>query len=155
MKITLARYTLQSRFRNLTLYMSSFLLLTATGNSFAYADSKLDVGCAVIDMAGDAMVQFSGVLQRDDIISAVASAIDGDNISSMTAKMMGIDGTLSVLVTIEGNSNSFNSHYPMNYKIVGNRIEPVLGQNLQKLGTYDDYRKSFGAFPNINCSASN
>ena len=39
--------------------------------SSSFATSEAEVGCAVIDFIDDAMVQFSGVLTRDDIIDVI------------------------------------------------------------------------------------
>jgi len=104
---------------------------------------------------GDAMVQFSGVLTRDDIIDVISSAPPADNIAAQTAKMLGIDGTLSVQVSIEGNGNAYSSNYPLNYKVAGNHIEPVFGQNMHKIGSYVNFKNSFGAFPKVTCTTSN
>ena len=123
--------------------------------STSFANSGAEIGCAVIDMFEEAMVQFSGVLERDDIVQVISSAPQNDNIAAQTAKMLGIDGPLSVRVKIEGNGNTYSANYPFNYKIVGNRVEPVLGQNIQKLSSYTDFKNSFGAFPNVSCVTSN
>ena len=119
------------------------------------ASSKAEVGCAVINFFDDAAVQFSGVLARDDIADVISNTPEEGNIAAQAAKMLGIDGTLSVLVNIEGNGNSYSANYPLNYKVVGNRIEPVLGQNIQTLGSYMDFKESFGAFPKVRCVTSN
>ena len=123
--------------------------------SSSFANSEAEVGCAVIDFFDDAMVQFSGVLTRDDIIDVISSAPAADNIAAQAAKMLGIDGTLSVQVSIEGNGNAYSANYPLNYKVAGNRIEPVLGQNMHKIGSYADFKNSFGAFPKVTCITSN
>jgi hypothetical protein len=123
--------------------------------STSYGNSEAEVGCAVINMFDEAMVQFSGVLAREDIANVISSAPEEDNIAAQAARMLGIDGTLSVLVNIDGNGNSYSANYPLNYKVVGNRIEPVLGQNLQNLGSYTDFKDSFGAFPKVRCVTSN
>ena len=123
--------------------------------SSSFANSEAEVGCAVIDFIDDAMVQFSGVLTRDDIIDVISSAPAADNIAAQAAKMLGIDGTLSVQVSIEGNGNAYSANYPLNYKVAGNRIEPVLGQNMHKLSSYADFKNSFGAFPKVTCVTSN
>ena len=123
--------------------------------SSSLANTEVEVGCAVIDFVDDAMVQFSGVLTRDDIVEVISSATAPDNIAAQTEKMLGIDGTLSVQVSVEGNGNSYSANYPLNYKVAGNRIEPVLGQNMHKLSSYADFKNSFGAFPKITCVTSN
>lgn len=130
-------------------------LVLSVWASTSYANSEAEVGCAVIDMFDEAMVQFSGMLDREDIVEVIASAPPKDNIAAQTAKMLGIDGTLSVQVSVEGNGNTFRANYPFNYKVAGNRIEPVLGQNIQKLGSYTDFKDSFGAFPTIKCVTTN
>jgi hypothetical protein len=131
------------------------IVAIANFGGMANANTQVEVGCSVIEFIDDAMVQFSGVLARKDIADVISSAPEKDNISAQTAKMLGIDGTLSVLVSIEGNGNAYSANYPLNYKVVGNRIEPVLGQNMHKLSSYEDFRDSFGAFPNVRCVASN
>ena len=127
------------------------LLSVGTAN----ASTEVEVGCAVINIVDDAMVQFSGVLGRKDIVDIISSAPEDNSVTAQTAKMLGIDGTMSVLVSINGNGKSYSANYPLNYKIVGKRLEPVLGQNIQYLSSFEDYKNAFGAFPNVKCLSSN
>ena len=54
MKITLARLSLQSRFKSLPLYMSSFLLLTATSNGFARMETEPETPLAIASISNAA-----------------------------------------------------------------------------------------------------
>ncbi len=130
------------------------IVAIANFGGMANANTQVEVGCSVIPSIDDddAMVQFSGVLAaRKDIADVISSAPKKDDI----AEALGIDGTLSVLVSIEGNGNAYSANYPLYYIVVGNRIEPSLGLNEHKVGSYEDFRDSFGAFPNVRCVASN
>ena len=135
--------------------LATSILAVSLCGGMANANTQVEVGCSVIDFLDDAMVQFSGAVTRDDIVKIISSTPEKNNIAAQTAKMMGIDGTLSVLVSIKGNGNTYSANYPLPFKVVGNRIEPVLGQNMHKLSAYEDYKNSFGAFPSVKCMTSN
>jgi hypothetical protein len=126
--------------------------ISALMTTSAFAKGE-EIGCNVTEMFGSAMVQFSGAIERMDI-----TQVDSGEPSASAAMMkqaLGIEGTLSVRVQIEGNGSSYEATMPMPYAIKGDRIEAVQGQNIQKLSSYEDYTNTFGAFASVNCVAAN
>lgn len=121
----------------------------------AGANASIVIGCNVTNMFDEAMIQFSGATQHPGITEFTSNRESASPTQAMMAGVLGIDGMLSVDVHISGNGNEYQLNVPMSYAIKGNRIEAVLGQNVERLSDWDEFVQQFGSFPKVRCTAAN
>ena len=141
--------------KRLSIFLSCVVGTSVTIAANASADDDIEIGCGVVNILDEAMIQFSGATHHPGVEQVIDSQEKQSSNQELIAKTLGFDGILSVDVEISGNGNEYTTNAPMRYVVKGNRIEAISGQNLQKLSTWDEFTDTFGAFPQVSCNAAN